>query len=320
MPKISVIVPVYNAEKYLHRCIDSILAQTFTDFELLLIDDGSKDSSPAICDEYAEKDPRVRVFHKENGGVSSARNAGLDNAKGEWITFCDSDDWVESTLMHEVIQASLERNPNYIRYGYIKEYTSGKQEYYLYQEAIQVEGTNIAEKLFNIFHESLYYGFIWNSFFKKDIIDNTRFDTKLPWLEDHTFSFVVMKKVNSCALINKALYHYWVNESGSLSDVKDGLAILQGGAAQFSALTVLLNKATSIKIVESSFIGHMCNALSTIYKFENNYSKRKSFHSLIEFNVKSIKSKLPIFLRIYVSSIPFPIIDTVYRTRYVLLK
>ena len=95
MPKISVIVPVYNTEKYLHRCIDSILAQTFTDFELLLIDDGSKDNSGAICDEYAAKDSRVRVFHKENGGVSSARNLGLDNVRGEWVTFVDSDDWVE---------------------------------------------------------------------------------------------------------------------------------------------------------------------------------------------------------------------------------
>ena len=88
---VSIIVPVYNTEKFLHRCIDSILAQTYTDFELLLIDDGSKDSSGAICDEYAVKDARVRVFHKENGGVSSARNLGLDNAKGEWITFVDSD-------------------------------------------------------------------------------------------------------------------------------------------------------------------------------------------------------------------------------------
>ena len=96
MPKISVIVPVYNTEKYLHRCVDSILAQTFTDFELLLIDDGSTDSSGAICDEYAQKDSRVRVFHKENGGASSARNLGLDNATGEWITFCDSDDFVYS--------------------------------------------------------------------------------------------------------------------------------------------------------------------------------------------------------------------------------
>ncbi len=98
-PAISVIVPVYNAEKYLHRCIDSILSQTFTDFELLLIDDGSKDKSGAICDEYAVKDSRVRVFHKENGGVSSARNLGLDNAEGEYIAFVDADDWIEATFL-----------------------------------------------------------------------------------------------------------------------------------------------------------------------------------------------------------------------------
>ena len=95
MPKISVIVPVYNTEKYLHRCIDSVLAQTFTDWELLLIDDGSKDTSGSICDKYAAKDKRIRVFHKENGGVSSARNLGRDYAQGEWVTFVDSDDYIE---------------------------------------------------------------------------------------------------------------------------------------------------------------------------------------------------------------------------------
>lgn len=94
-PTISVIVPVYNAEMYLHRCIDSVLAQTYQNFELLLIDDGSKDSSGTICDEYAAKDARVRVFHKEIGGVSSARNVGLDHAQDEWITFVDSDDYIE---------------------------------------------------------------------------------------------------------------------------------------------------------------------------------------------------------------------------------
>ena len=97
-PTISVIIPVYNTEMYLRRCIDSVLAQTYQDFELLLIDDGSKDSSGAICDEYAAKDARVRVFHKENGGVSSARNLGLDNARGEWVTFVDSDDYIEKKL------------------------------------------------------------------------------------------------------------------------------------------------------------------------------------------------------------------------------
>ena len=105
---ISIIVPVYNTEKYLRRCIDSVLAQTYQDFELLLIDDGSKDSSGAICDEYAAQDARVRVFHKENGGVSSARNVGLDNARGEWITFVDADDWIESDMLELLLRKGEE--------------------------------------------------------------------------------------------------------------------------------------------------------------------------------------------------------------------
>ena len=99
MPVISVIVPVYNTEKYLSRCIDSILTQTFTDLELLLVDDGSTDKSGIICDEYALKDSRVRVFHKENGGVSFARNLGVQEARGNWIAFVDADDWILETYL-----------------------------------------------------------------------------------------------------------------------------------------------------------------------------------------------------------------------------
>lgn len=101
---ISVIVPVYKAEKYLRRCVDSILAQTYTDFELLLIDDGSPDNCGALCDEYAEKDSRVCVCHKENGGVSSARNLGLDNARGEWVSFIDADDYVLPTYLSQLTE------------------------------------------------------------------------------------------------------------------------------------------------------------------------------------------------------------------------
>uniref|UniRef100_UPI003079CB33 glycosyltransferase family 2 protein n=1 Tax=Phascolarctobacterium succinatutens TaxID=626940 RepID=UPI003079CB33 len=98
MPRLSVIVPVYKVEKYIHKCVDSILNQTFKDFELILIDDGSPDNCGEICDEYAKKDSRVRVIHKENGGQSSARNRGLDIAKGEIIGFVDSDDDIEVNL------------------------------------------------------------------------------------------------------------------------------------------------------------------------------------------------------------------------------
>lgn len=106
-PKVSVIVPVYKVEKYLPECIDSILAQTFTDFELILVDDGSPDNSGKICDDYATRDPRIRVFHKENGGVSSARNFGIKNSKGEWIVFVDSDDFVGESYLSHLLQGSL---------------------------------------------------------------------------------------------------------------------------------------------------------------------------------------------------------------------
>ena len=105
--QLSIIVPVYNVENTLSRCLDSILRQTFKDYELLLIDDGSTDKSGLICDEYADKDKRIRVFHKINGGASSARNVGLDNAQGKYIGFVDSDDWVVAD-MYEYLIARLE--------------------------------------------------------------------------------------------------------------------------------------------------------------------------------------------------------------------
>lgn len=99
MPKISVIIPVYKAEKYLARCIQSVLNQTFTDFELILVDDGSPDNSPFLCDEWKKRDSRIKVIHKLNGGASSARNAGLELSKGKWITFLDSDDWIDKAML-----------------------------------------------------------------------------------------------------------------------------------------------------------------------------------------------------------------------------
>ena len=117
MPKISVIVPAYNAEKYLRRCIDSILVQTFTDFELLLVNDGSIDRTDTICNEYAVKESRIRVFHKKNGGVSSARNLGLDNAKGKYVMFVDSDDYMLSDMSELMISTLNAKNADLVICG-----------------------------------------------------------------------------------------------------------------------------------------------------------------------------------------------------------
>lgn len=125
MPKISIIVPVYKAEKYLNRCVDSILAQTFTDFELLLIDDGSPDKSGEICDEYARKDSRVRVIHKENGGVSSARQRGLDESIGEYTIHADPDDWVEPTMLEELYNKANKEDADMVICDFFYEYKTG---------------------------------------------------------------------------------------------------------------------------------------------------------------------------------------------------
>ena len=109
MPELSIIVPVYKVEPYLRRCIDSILAQTFRDFELILIDDGSPDNCGAICDEYAAKDSRIIVIHQKNQGVSAARNAGLDIAKGTYLGFVDSDDWIEPEMYETMIATAKEK-------------------------------------------------------------------------------------------------------------------------------------------------------------------------------------------------------------------
>ena len=102
MPKLSVIIPIYNTEKYLRDCIESILAQTFTDFELILVDDGSADRSGAICDEYCQLDGRIKVIHQKNGGVTVARKRGTEAASGDYISFIDSDDWIEPNMYHDM--------------------------------------------------------------------------------------------------------------------------------------------------------------------------------------------------------------------------
>ena len=107
---LSIIVPVYKVESYLARCVDSILAQTVSDFELILVDDGSPDRCGAICDEYAARDPRVRVIHKENGGLSSARNAGIDIARGQWLGFVDSDDWITPDCYEKLLACAQRQN------------------------------------------------------------------------------------------------------------------------------------------------------------------------------------------------------------------
>ena len=215
MPKISVIVPVYNAEKYLHRCVDSILTQTFTDFELLLINDGSKDKSGAICDEYAAKDSRVRVFHKENGGVSSARNLGLDNAKGEWITFVDSDDWIVSDMYEKMLQKLVKNNADLCLCD-INMYWGDEVADLVYEHCLSV--VNEKDKDVEMFINSSWHS-CCNIMAKKDLFDvyELRSPNGIAYCEDFHLSVRLLFYASRVVKVNEPLYVYdRTNESSAV--------------------------------------------------------------------------------------------------------
>ena len=215
MPKISVIVPVYNTEKYLRRCVDSILAQTFKDFELLLINDGSTDGSGAICDEYAQKDSRVRVFHKENGGVSSARNLGLENAQGKWITYVDGDDWIEPTMYEELYKKAIEDNADVV-YSDLKMVFKDKEEYY----SIAKHSWDKKEMMKN------YIASVWTclvyAIVRRDVYEanNLKSPTHLCYCEDFWLSVRLFHFAKKISYINKAFYSYYrVNETSRMNNL-----------------------------------------------------------------------------------------------------
>lgn len=173
MPTVSVIVPVYNVENYLVRCIDSIINQTYQDFELILVDDGSPDACPAICDSFAAKDPRIIVIHKENGGVAAARNSALDIAQGQYIAFCDSDDSWDTALLQTAMQAAKKHNADIVHFNY-REVENGqliKTKRFL-PGVFELTGSDNRQNYLVSILLSHQHGWeLWDRLFRRDIIE-----------------------------------------------------------------------------------------------------------------------------------------------------
>lgn len=220
MPKISVIVPVYRAEQYLPTCVESILGQTFSDLELLLIDDGSPDRSGELCDQYAEQDARVRVIHKENGGVSTARNAGLDAATGEYITFVDSDDYIDACI-YEKMMAEAERGAEVVMCDCLKEFPDRSV---LYTHPIRSGFYSRAQLEREYFPHLLvmenveYPATISNCLllFRRKLAENVRYLTGVRYSEDLLFGAQLMYHARSFFYLKEqAYYHYRMNDQSA---------------------------------------------------------------------------------------------------------
>lgn len=200
---------VYNVERYIHRCVDSLLAQTYHNIEVILIDDGSTDGSPAICDEYASMDHRVKTIHKINGGVSTARQAGLDAASGDYTIHADPDDYVETTMVKELLDEALRTNADIVTCDFFMNEKLKEQNY--------TDSADLLKRLIDVSCICV----CWNSFIRRQFIVEHGISFSPSWLSmSEDFLFLIRMLVAGAAAthLHKAFYHYWVSNASSLSN------------------------------------------------------------------------------------------------------
>ena len=295
---ISVVVPIYNVEKYLNRCVDSILNQTFTDFELILVDDGSPDNCGKICDEYAEKDNRVRVIHKPNGGLSDARNAGIEwalkNSDSEWITFIDSDDWVHLDYLEFLLWAAVENNTSVSVCGFVR--TENKSDFpkYSFESKVYSNEDFWIEKNVNavIACAKLY---------KKRDFTEIRYPVgKIH--EDEFTTHKILFKYDNIAFVNEELYYYFTNPEGIMNSVWSPKKLVKSEAIcdQINFLSEnKLNKALEYTIKKQLY--YFSGEIKTVTNSENEEKKKylRFLRKKLRGFVKKYKDKYSITVKNY---------------------
>lgn len=272
-PKVSVIIPVYNVEKFLHRCLDSIAAQIYRDFEVLLIDDGSEDLSGKICDEYASEYPYMKVFHEENKGVVCARKTGVENARGRYIAFADADDWVEAEFLSVLAGIMEKERPDIVISGYWK---NVKGEELKSINRIK-PGVYEREGILEFYKKMLHYGgfyefgiqpFLWNKLFRRDmLLDCMDIEPRIYEGEDVAIIFPYMLKAEKIAVITDCLYHYMIRPTSSSKNRKFNFQ------ENTSRLYLYLNQ----KFQQSEHYGFLLPQLNAYLRMMIYYEDRESF-------------------------------------------
>ena len=283
-PKISVIIPVYQAENYLSRCIESLLSQTFSDYEIILVNDGSSDKSGMICNEYALKDPRVRVFHKENEGVSNTRQYGLEQAKGEYTIHVDPDDWVSPEMLLELYQVAVEENADMVICDLIKKYRNKTK--YIIQKPSQLDHINILKEIIS----GKLHGSLCNKLIRKSCYDRyaVKFPSKMNVWEDTYICCNLLRNNLKISYLPKAYYFYdQFSNSGSatrcisFAKVESQKKFIQSMEKEFEGtdyIECLYYKKSTTK--ESAFLSGVYSDLEIceLYKEINSRYLREHFH------------------------------------------
>ena len=234
-PKISIIIPVYNVQKYLPCCLDSVQNQTFQEFEAILVDDGSTDESGSICDRYAKMDPHFSVLHKDNGGQSSARNMGLDHCRGEYVCFLDSDDYLEPDYLEYLYNEINKSNYDFV--SCTANFVNEKNEF-IRRNNYETERKEIAGDIFDAyFHSNLIEDAAWNKIYRRELFSGLRFAEGIIF-EDSLFIIPLLKKCKRILFTCKFLYNYRIREGSTMQYERNTVSKVAFNPKKIDALTV----------------------------------------------------------------------------------
>lgn len=245
-PKLSIIIPVYCVEDTLDRCLESIVSQSYADMEIILVDDGSPDRCPQMCDDWALRDTRIRVIHQANGGLSDARNAGIDVATGEWLTFVDSDDYLEEGTLEKVM--TITAGNDIVEYPVERHFRNQKKTRLTFESKVY---ENIQDYWLNT--QAYEHTYAWNKIYRKTIFDHVRYPKGQVFEDIHTLP-LLLEKAHHVATTDQGLYHYCWNDQG-ITATADG-----------QAWKSLLEGNLKVQWVDDLYYMRMLNIQINVYK------------------------------------------------------
>lgn len=279
-PLISVIVPIYNVEKYLARCVDSIVNQTYKNLEIILVDDGSPDRCPQMCDDYAKKDSRIKVVHKNNGGLSDARNAGMAVATGKYISFIDSDDYVSDDFFECLLDVVNKENSDIAECSVVKLY--GDNRFDEFSDDLSVKTYDTQDAMSALIAENPFHQHVWNKLYKTELVRDIPYAVgKLN--EDEFWTYQVFGRANKVSKLNKTMYYYFQRNSS-----------IMGVGYNIRRLDALDGKANRQKYIENNFPD-----LSTQAKIDLYCSCMFAYQSVLKFMSGADKKKALELIRKY---------------------
>lgn len=273
MSLISVIIPIYNVEKYLDKCVDSIINQTYKNLEIILVDDGSPDNCPKMCDDYAKKDSRIKVVHKENGGLSDARNAGMEVATGEYVSFIDSDDYISLDFYETLLETIVDNDSDIVECGVVKFYEDNSFDEY--SDDLKVTNYDTLDGLEGLINENPFKQHVWNKLYKSSVaLDIPYAVGKLN--EDEFWTYQVFGKAKKVTRINQTMYYYF-QRNGSI----------MGNGYNIRRLDALEGKMNRQAYIEKNFpilttkakvdlYGSCMFAYQSVLKFMSGNDKKKA--------------------------------------------